>query len=69
MRLLELEQAKVPAAVNVRLDVLAVPFGDALASKPPDDEQLSSHHLTIVDPNWEAIVPERTKYLMGASRR
>lgn len=69
VRLIETLQAKIPAAVNVRLDVLAVPFGDALASKTPDDKELSSHRLTIVDPAWEAIVPERTKYLMGVNRR
>jgi hypothetical protein len=46
-----------------------VPFGDARSSRPPDDEALRSHRLTIVDPAWEAIVPERTKYLMKVGQR
>lgn len=69
VRLLERVDAPVPAAVSVRLDVLAVPFGDARSSRPPDDEELRSHRLTIVDPAWEAIVPERTKYLMKVGQR
>jgi len=69
VRLLERLDAPVPAAVGLRLDVLAVPFGDALSSKPPDDEELGKHRLTIVDPKWEAIVPERTKYLMKVGER
>ena len=27
---------------------------------------MKAHRLTIVDPAWNAIVPERTQYLMGA---
>lgn len=69
VRLLERQDAPVPEEVSLRLDVLAVPFGDALSSKPPDDEELGKHRLTIVDPAWEAIVPERTKYLMKAGDR
>ena len=43
--------------------------GEMLDEGVPDDEALRSHRLTIVDPAWEAIVPERTKYLMKVAQR
>lgn len=65
LRVLERTDGPVPAATHFRLDTISCPFGDPSSSRVPNDERLKAHRLTIVDPSWETIVPERTKYLMG----
>jgi hypothetical protein len=67
VRLLERDDPSVLAATSMRIDVLASDYIAPAARKPVDDEALSTHRLSIVDPAWQAIVPERTKYLMRAN--
>lgn len=68
VRLLERKEGPVPEATQLRLDRI-----EAIYTKPDPaangEVELHKHHLTIVDPAWETIVPERTKYLMGVHEK
>lgn len=66
VRVLERIDGPAPAATQFRLDVIAQPYAPDALTRLKTDELLKSHRLTIVDPEWETIVPERTKFLMGS---
>ncbi len=63
VKLLERTHLPHTAALHVRVDVLAFPY-------LPEDADIEGakdrHRLTIVDPAWREIVPERIQYRMGA---
>lgn len=51
-----------PAATSLEVDTVVHPY------LPPEldlDAAMEDHRLTIVDPEWREIVPERTQYRMG----
>jgi len=51
-----------PTALAVRVDTFLFPY------LPPEldlEAAIDEHRLTIVDPLWREIVPERTQYRMG----
>lgn len=68
VRVLERTPGPVMAAESLRLDVVAARFELTEQSETDPDAELARHRLWIVDPRWEAILPERTKRLMGASK-
>jgi hypothetical protein len=65
VRVLERTEGDKPARTLLRLETLSVPFTSDPATDTAIDEMMRKHRLTIVDPAWETIVPERTQYLMG----
>lgn len=68
VRVLERTPGPVMAAEALRLDVVAARFELTQTAEPDPDTEFARHRLWIVDPRWEAILPERTKRLMGASK-
>jgi len=65
VRLLERKETKEPAYTSLRVDRLEASYLLTDPSWRPPDDELQKHRLTIVDPAWDTIVPERVKYLMG----
>ncbi|HUR29192.1 MAG TPA: hypothetical protein VM509_13475 [Planctomycetota bacterium] len=67
LRLLERKEGPIPAATVLRIDRVEAVYAAHEKKKQPlnDEAELKLHRLTIVDPAWDTIVPERTKYLMG----
>ena len=51
-----------PTATSIRVDSFAFPW---LPEGFDLDASMEEHRLTIVDPEWREIVPERTQYRMG----
>ncbi len=66
VRLISRTESPIPAATQVRLQKLEVVYAETGRGLAASETELSKHRLTIVDPDWNAIVPERTKYLMRA---
>ena len=65
LRTLSRKDGPEPAATEFILDTIEAPYAEKSNSKTNRTDELEKHRLTIVDPAWDAIVPERTKYLMG----
>jgi len=65
VRLISRSNSPIPAATQVRLDMLEVVYSETGRGLVASETELRKHRLTIVDPDWKAIVPERTKHLMG----
>ncbi len=65
VRLLSRKQGPEPAATQLVLDTIEAPYAEKSTAMIAQGSELEKHRLTIVDPAWDAIVPERTKYLMG----
>lgn len=65
VRLLSRQDGVVPAATSLVLDTIEARYAVAPAKTFDLDNAMKQHRLTIIDPAWAAIVPERTKYLMG----
>ena len=65
VRLLERKEGAAPAAAWLRMDRIEASYVPENETGPNQDTEMRRHHLTIVDPAWDAIIPERTKYLMG----
>ena len=69
VRLLERKNGASPAATNLRVDQIEVRYAPKNEKQSTQDEELQRHKLTIVDPAWDTIVPERMKYLMGVHKQ
>ena len=65
VRTLSRKEGHEPAATELVLDTIEAPYSEKSNSMITQGAELEKHRLTIVDPAWDAIVPERTKYLMG----
>ncbi|MEO6708432.1 MAG: hypothetical protein ABI054_11805 [Planctomycetota bacterium] len=65
VRLLERRETLEPAYTWLRVDRIEASYLLTDPTWRPRDEELQKHRLTILDPAWDTIVPERVKYLMG----
>ena len=62
VRLLERRDQPHTAAIVLKIDALPFPY---LPEEPDIEGAKDRHEMTIVDPDWYEIVPERTQYRMG----
>jgi hypothetical protein len=68
VRLIERQDGPVPLAARLRVDRIDAVYAESKSVGYLDSE-LKQHRLTIVDPAWDTIVPERMKFLMGVHGR
>ena len=65
LRRLSRRDGPVPMTTVVELDALAFPYLPTDSAPALVEDAKDHHRLTIVDPAWRAIVPERIQYRMG----
>jgi hypothetical protein len=69
LRRLERHEAPVPMATRVTVDTFVFPWLDPPTLHQQVESAYDRCRLTIVDPQWRAIVPELTQHRMGARDR
>jgi len=65
LRVLAREAAPVSAATWMRIDLFRFPYLPEDTEAGDLERAYDEHRLTIVDPAWRELVPERTQYRMG----
>ncbi|MCC7014093.1 MAG: hypothetical protein IT454_16165 [Planctomycetes bacterium] len=68
LRRLGRRDGAVPMATVVKIEALVFPWLDETSAAQDIEAEHDRHRLTIVDPAWEAIVPELLKYRMGGKQ-
>ncbi len=68
VRTLSRKEGPALAGTYLVLDTIEVRYCEPSSAAIKQAAELEKHRLTIVDPAWDAIVPERTKYRMGIRR-